>query len=42
MKEKKDLSAEKQIERLQKQIAKFGDSTGQKQIIINELKESIK
>ena len=42
MKEKRNLSVEKQIERLEKQIAKFGDSTGRKQQIINELKEAIK
>ena len=41
MKQKKDLSVEKQIERLQKQIIKFGDSTGQKGRIIAELKEGL-
>ena len=49
MKEKRNLSVEKQIERIQKQIEKFGDPKknkddpyGPKQQIINELKEAIK
>jgi hypothetical protein len=48
MKQKKDLSTEKQIERIEKQILKFGDSKsnptdkyGTKRQIINNLKEGL-
>ncbi len=39
MKKKKNQSIEKQIERLQKQIIKFGDPTGTKKQIIQDLRQ---
>lgn len=42
MKQKKDISPKKQIERLKAQIKKFGDSTGMKQVFINDLEDVIK
>ncbi len=42
MKQTRDFSIEKRIERLKKQIRKFGDSTGRKTEIIKELREEKK
>ncbi len=42
MKQTRDFSIEKQIERIERQIRKFGNSTGRKTKIIKELKEGKK